>query len=149
MASRHWQWEYRKIPQDTKGRQYKLVDFITKAAPRYGHTDDQISVGFPDSSSPNFSDRLDTYYRHTDGSGFLDHWNGDHPVTGDHKSAVRMNFYLRIRAIAYIAWINGYENLILGPIGCGAFANDPRVVAEVFYNVFVREFRGCFQNIQM
>merc|ERR1711964_867276 len=72
---------------------------------------------------------------------FLDNWNNDENF--------QLNLYKRIRSIAYVAWENGYDNIVLGPIGCGAFANDPRVIAEIFYNVFALEFRGIFTNVKM
>merc|ERR1711964_110564 len=62
---------------------------------------------------------------------------------------IELDFYNRIRAIAWVGWENGYDTLVLGPAGCGAFNNDPRIVAEVFYNVFVLEFPGVFKHIEM
>ena len=42
----------------------------------------------------------------------------------------------------------GYKNLILGAWGCGAFGNDPEIVAKYFYEVLIEEkFASCFEKI--
>ncbi len=40
--------------------------------------------------------------------------------------------YLRIVKILQIAHANGHKNIILGAWGCGAFGNDPTMVATIF-----------------
>lgn len=72
--------------------------------------------------------------------GFLDQW-------GDKR--FKRNIYKRIRSIAYVAWVNGYENVILGPIGCGAFGHDPREISKVFYDVFCKEFKNVFKHVEL
>ena len=42
---------------------------------------------------------------------------------------------------------NGIEILILGAFGCGAFCNDPYIVARAYKNVFP-EFKQYFQTIE-
>lgn len=54
----------------------------------------------------------------------------------------------KIRTIFRIACDRGQKNLVLGAIGCGAFHNPPKHVAELFRDVLCeREFFGAFQKI--
>lgn len=59
------------------------------------------------------------------------------------------------RMILATAYKNGDKNLVLGALGCGAFLNDPNLVAEAFYDVIIEEGPGgtkwayCFDNIIM
>lgn len=54
----------------------------------------------------------------------------------------------KIRTILRIAFMNGQRRLVLGAFGCGAFGNDPYVVAALFRQVFDEpEFHGAFQEI--
>ena len=41
-------------------------------------------------------------------------------------------FLQRIRGLLYLAACNGYSRLVLGAWGCGAFGNDPHMVAAAF-----------------
>ena len=41
---------------------------------------------------------------------------------------------------------NGVEIFVTGAFGCGAFQNNPRVVAQAFKNI-LPEFDGCFKEI--
>jgi uncharacterized protein (TIGR02452 family) len=49
--------------------------------------------------------------------------------------AVRATLRRRIAAVLAIAAERGHERLVLGAWGCGAFRNDPRMVAELFREV--------------
>merc|ERR1711964_802544 len=135
-------------PQDQNAQ---VLDFVTKAVPNCFTWADQDQnrkwkrMDFPNIGAPlnlEGADKknLDKYYSTINKKGFLDRWNSD--------NGFQLNLYKRIRSIAYIAWMNGYDNIVLGPIGCGAFGHDPRVVATVFYHVFVKEFRGVFEHIE-
>ena len=53
----------------------------------------------------------------------------------------------RARKIFASAIANGVEVLILGAFGCGAFCNDPYVVARAYKNV-LPEFEQYFQTIE-
>lgn len=54
----------------------------------------------------------------------------------------------KIRTIFRIACDNDQRNLILGALGCGAFHNPPKHVAELFREVLCEEeFFGAFQRI--
>ena len=53
----------------------------------------------------------------------------------------------RARKIFSSAIANGVEILILGAFGCGAFCNNPYIVARAYKNVFP-EFKQYFQTIE-
>ena len=53
-----------------------------------------------------------------------------------------------IRTILRIAYNNGQRSLVLGAFGCGAFANPPGHMAQLFKQVFEEpEFQGLFREI--
>ena len=53
----------------------------------------------------------------------------------------------RARAIFNAALENGNETIILGAFGCGAFKNDPKIVAQAYKNV-LPEYINYFKNIE-
>lgn len=54
----------------------------------------------------------------------------------------------KIRTILAIGLVNGHDSLVLGALGCGAFRNPPRHVAQLFREVLSeRAFRGRFSRI--
>lgn len=54
----------------------------------------------------------------------------------------------KIRTIFRIAIDRGQKNLVLGAIGCGAFHNPPKHVAELFREILCEhEFYGAFKKI--
>lgn len=54
----------------------------------------------------------------------------------------------KIRTILRIAILNGQQTLLLGALGCGAFANPPKHIAELFKEVFdEQEFKHIFRRI--
>lgn len=53
----------------------------------------------------------------------------------------------RIRRILAIASSLGYEALVLGAWGCGAFGNDPRRTAVDFREALETTYSGCFSDI--
>lgn len=53
----------------------------------------------------------------------------------------------RLSRILDIAAANGVENIILGAFGCGAFRNDPRIVAEASAKV-IRNYLHIFRVIE-
>ena len=53
----------------------------------------------------------------------------------------------RAKHILHVAVVNGAEALILGAFGCGAFANDPHVVAKAYADA-LKEYKGCFRHIE-
>lgn len=53
----------------------------------------------------------------------------------------------RLRRILEVAVMNGAETVVLGAFGCGAFANDPEVVARANRNVIV-DYLHAFKAIE-
>ena len=53
----------------------------------------------------------------------------------------------RARHIMTVAAANHVDVLVLGAFGCGAFANDPRVVANAMFDA-LKEFVGCFDLVE-
>lgn len=53
----------------------------------------------------------------------------------------------RIRRVLEVASALGYQSLVLGAWGCGAFANDPVRTARDFRSALERDFRGHFADI--
>ena len=53
----------------------------------------------------------------------------------------------RARHIMTVAAANHVDVLVLGAFGCGAFANDPRVVAKAMFDA-LKEFVGCFDLVE-
>lgn len=54
----------------------------------------------------------------------------------------------KIRTILRIGYIHGHDSLILSAFGCGAFGNNPEIVASMFIDVFNEpEFIGNFKKI--
>jgi uncharacterized protein (TIGR02452 family) len=46
-----------------------------------------------------------------------------------------------------IAQAFGYQALVLGAWGCGAFRNDPRRTARDFRSALENDFRGAFSDV--
>ena len=53
----------------------------------------------------------------------------------------------RARKILDIAAMHEIKNLVLGAFGCGAFKNDPNVVARAYADV-LKDYDGVFENIE-
>lgn len=54
----------------------------------------------------------------------------------------------KIRTIFRIGLLHGHDSLVLGALGCGAFRNPPRHVAQLFHEVIKeREFRNQYRRI--
>ena len=55
--------------------------------------------------------------------------------------------YRRITGMLKVAAYLGYQHLILGAFGCGAFKNDARVVSDIFYKALKEfDFDGMKEN---
>ena len=54
---------------------------------------------------------------------------------------------LRIHRVLGIARAYGYQALVLGAWGCGAFGNDPQRTAADFHEALETEFRGAFSDV--
>lgn len=53
----------------------------------------------------------------------------------------------RIHRVLAIARAYGYETLVLGAWGCGAFGNDPKRTAVDFRRALENEFEGAFSHV--
>lgn len=54
----------------------------------------------------------------------------------------------KMRTILRLGALNGHDALVLGALGCGAFHNPPKQVAQLFHEVIdEKEFRGKFRHI--
>jgi uncharacterized protein (TIGR02452 family) len=63
------------------------------------------------------------------------------------QAELRTLFRSRIRRIFDVAHAEQNEVLILGAFGCGAFGNDPHLVADAFFEV-MRDYMFCFETIE-
>ena len=53
----------------------------------------------------------------------------------------------RIERLLSVAAAHGYESLVLGAWGCGAFRNDPTLTAEAFRALLTGPFDGVFSDV--
>ena len=65
-------------------------------------------------------------------------------VTSDELYQIHLK---RARHIMTVAAANQTDMLVLGAFGCGAFANDPHVVAKAMFDA-LKEFGGCFDLVE-
>lgn len=63
-------------------------------------------------------------------------------LRADEINRLSVTFERRILGLLYLAACNGYTRLVLGAWGCGAFGNDPQMVAEMFGEA-LRTFEIC------
>lgn len=62
---------------------------------------------------------------------------------------IYQEMYNRCRFILDVAIENNQKNIILGAFGCGVFGNDPKDVANIFYDLFIKEdYLKYFANIE-
>lgn len=64
--------------------------------------------------------------------------------TGGKEEEIMRN---RIRRVLRCFHSNGYRDLVLGAWGCGAFGNDPTIIAALFKEALDGEFKGLFENV--
>lgn len=54
----------------------------------------------------------------------------------------------RIERLLDIAYLNGYQHLILGAWGCGVFKNDPNEIAKYFHHHLIQgDYKAVFERI--
>ena len=63
--------------------------------------------------------------------------------TYEHQELVRR----KVRLIFNIAHDKKHKNLILGAWGCGVFGNDPEVIAKLFEQYLINDFKGVFEKV--
>lgn len=77
--------------------------------------------------------------------------NQHNPETGASQKVTDAELYeihlKRAKRILTIAAANKVDILVLGAFGCGAFCNDPKVVAQA-YHAAISEFRHYFDKIE-
>ena len=77
--------------------------------------------------------------------------NYHNPDASEAASVTRQQLFdlhvKRAKHILHVAAANGVDCLVLGAFGCGAFENDPNVVARA-YAVAVEEYRRSFDVIE-
>jgi uncharacterized protein (TIGR02452 family) len=65
----------------------------------------------------------------------------------ENQTQIASAMRIRIRKILTLSAVLGYENLVLGAWGCGPFANDPEMIAELFREKLTDQYAGCFRHI--
>ena len=64
-----------------------------------------------------------------------------------------MNDYIKyisiiIKSVLHAAAINNFRYLVLGAFGCGAFKNNPKIIASLFKNIIESDFPNVFEKIE-
>ena len=113
------------------------------------HTDDCIytpgvTVFKTDVSAPEPLDEKDWYSVDVITCAAPNLRYGDVTITDEALTQLHLK---RLRRILDIAICNGTENIVLGAFGCGAFMNDPKVVASATAEV-IRDYLFAFKNIK-
>ena len=53
----------------------------------------------------------------------------------------------RVLNLLAVAQANGHDALVLGAWGCGNFANDPALIADLFRQALDGPFKGAFRRV--
>ncbi|RIA81599.1 hypothetical protein C1645_790068 [Glomus cerebriforme] len=69
--------------------------------------------------------------------------NGEPTLKEQDKEMTRQ----KIRTMLNIGLDNGHDAIVLSAFGCGAFANPPSVIAQLFYEVISKEYFGGKENL--
>jgi len=107
----------------------------------------------PDSSDWSILSPEVPVFRRDDGTALEEPWLLDFitsaapyaPTVGKQESTEMLKS--RIHRVLSIAASFGYETLVLGAWGCGAFGNDPHRTAADFRDALKNDFRGAFAHI--
>lgn len=77
----------------------------------------------------------------------IDKYQGVFPVSFIFKEFLEMEFMRRIRCQLNTLITHGKKYVVLSAYGCGAFENDPMLVAHTYKTLLEGEFDGCFKHI--
>ena len=53
----------------------------------------------------------------------------------------------RIRKMLVVGLTHGHLDIVLGAWGCGAFGNDPGLIAKLFGDALRGPFAGCYRRV--
>lgn len=73
--------------------------------------------------------------------------NPNHGGDGWSEEAFEKETRLRAYAQLWKAAEEGNDTVVLTAFGCGAFRNNPEVVARIYRNVLAEKFQGVFKNV--
>lgn len=62
------------------------------------------------------------------------------------KDVVKELNLMKLREVFLVAEAKGYKHIVAGKLGCGAFGNDPKMIADCF-NIVMKEFNGKFESV--
>ena len=62
-------------------------------------------------------------------------------------AAIERAFRPRIAKVLAVGRAHGHETIVLGAWGCGAFGNDPVLVARLFDEALGGAFRGAYREV--
>lgn len=107
------------------------------AYPELMDEDDWYQVNVVTCAAPNLRPRPSNSYNSGDGDVAIN-------IAPDELYRIHVK---RFRRILDVALVNGNEVVVLGAFGCGAFMNDPHVVAKAAKTV-VEEYKHAFKVIE-
>jgi uncharacterized protein (TIGR02452 family) len=68
-------------------------------------------------------------------------------VSLEQRGQIAAVFAARIEKVLAIGVANGFDAVVLGAWGCGAFGNDPNSIAPLFAQALSGPFQGAFTNV--
>lgn len=69
-------------------------------------------------------------------------------VPTNRRSEISPTMRRRIERVLTIGRIHGYEAIVLGAWGCGAFGNDTPMIAQLFFDALQGTFRGAYRHVK-
>lgn len=111
---------------------FKKDAYIPKTTPE----SDWFSVDVISCAAPNLRRTVSNAYNVESGSAVA--------ITSNELYQIHLK---RARHIMTVATANRVDILVLGAFGCGAFANNPHVVARAMFDA-LKEFESCFDLVE-